>query len=78
MGGLIFVVSSTLLVVGTSLWNYILGMILVGIAWNLSFSAGTVMLTKTYKASLSYLLLHIILVHLFIDIYYSMHYSLVY
>ena len=34
---------------GTSEWNYVLGMILVGVAWNLSFSAGTVMLTKSYR-----------------------------
>lgn len=48
-GGLIFAGSAIVLAVGIELWNYILGMSLLGIAWNLSFSAGTVMLTTTYK-----------------------------
>lgn len=49
IGGLIFAGSSVVLAIGTELWNYIVGMILVGIAWNFSFSAGTVMLTSSYR-----------------------------
>jgi hypothetical protein len=49
IGGFLFAGSSVVLSVGTALWNYIFGMILVGIAWNLSFSAGTVMLTSCYE-----------------------------
>eukprot|EP00597_Dinobryon_sp_UTEXLB2267_P006100 CAMPEP_0170058828 /NCGR_PEP_ID=MMETSP0019_2-20121128/1306_1 /TAXON_ID=98059 /ORGANISM="Dinobryon sp., Strain UTEXLB2267" /LENGTH=250 /DNA_ID=CAMNT_0010263869 /DNA_START=709 /DNA_END=1461 /DNA_ORIENTATION=- len=48
IGGIIFALSSVVLVIDTQEWNFILGMILVGIAWNFSFSAGTVMLTKSY------------------------------
>ncbi len=33
---------------GENLWDYYVGMIFVGLAWNLSFSAGTVMLTSCY------------------------------
>jgi MFS family permease len=49
IGGFIFAGSSVLLALGTAEWNYIAGMILVGVAWNFSFSAGTVMLTSSYK-----------------------------
>lgn len=54
IGGLIFAGSSVVLAIGTELWNYIVGMILVGIAWNFSFSAGTVMLTSSYKVPLRF------------------------
>ena len=47
-GAIIFAVSATVFAVGEELWNYFLGMILLGIAWNFSFSAGTVMLTESY------------------------------
>lgn len=51
IGGFLFSGSAVILAIGTAEWNYIVGMILVGIAWNLSFSAGTVMLTSCYKVS---------------------------
>ena len=49
VGGFIFAGSSAVLGLGDDTWNYIFGMILLGIAWNFSFSAGTVMLTGCYK-----------------------------
>eukprot|EP01040_Poterioochromonas_malhamensis_P015709 gene15709-17636_t len=49
IGGILFGGSSVVLATGKELWNFILGMSLVGIAWNFSFSAGTVMLTHCYK-----------------------------
>jgi hypothetical protein len=58
VGGVIFAGSSVILVVGRELWNYILGMSLVGFAWNLSFSAGTVMLTTCYRVS--FISIHIV------------------
>lgn len=48
-GGFIFAGSSVVLALGSETWNYIFGMVLLGIAWNFSFSAGTVMLTGCYK-----------------------------
>lgn len=48
-GGLIFAGSSVVLAIDNQAYNFYLGMILVGIAWNFSFSAGTVMLTTCYK-----------------------------
>ena len=51
IGGLIFAGSSVVLATGSELWNFIVGMSLVGIAWNFSFSAVTVMLTHSYKVS---------------------------
>lgn len=56
VGGLIFAGSCVVLAIGTELWNYIVGMILVGIGWNFSFSAGTVMLTSSYRVSTSNIL----------------------
>lgn len=49
IGGFLFAGSSVVLAVDSQMWNYILGMCLLGIAWNLSFSAGTVMLTSCYE-----------------------------
>jgi len=49
IGGVLFAASVVVLGVGTASWNYILGMILIGVGWNLSFSSGTVMLTGCYK-----------------------------
>jgi len=49
MGGCIYVTSSVILALDTQFWNFTLGMILLGIAWNFAFSAGTVMLTTCYE-----------------------------
>lgn len=51
-GAILFAVSALLFALGENLWNYYGGMILLGIAWNLSFSAGTVMLTSSYQVRL--------------------------
>ena len=48
-GGALFAVSSVLLAIGDSLWNYLVGMMVLGVGWNLAFSAGTVMLTSCYE-----------------------------
>eukprot|EP01039_Chlorochromonas_danica_P002280 gene2280-2495_t len=48
LGGFLFAGSSVVLAIDTASWNYVLGMILLGVAWNFSFSAGTVMLTSSY------------------------------
>lgn len=49
VGGVLYAASVIVLGTGTSSWNYILGMMLIGVGWNLSFSSGTVMLTGCYK-----------------------------
>ena len=49
IGALLFGMSAAGFALGTELWNYFTGMILLGIAWNFSFSAGTVMLTNCYE-----------------------------
>lgn len=49
VGGLIFAASSLVLAIDNEKWNFFLGMAAVGVAWNFSFSAGTVMLTKSYR-----------------------------
>jgi MFS family permease len=51
IGAFVFAGSSVVFAIGTELWNYFLGMILLGIAWNFAFSAGTVMLTGCYRVS---------------------------
>lgn len=51
VGGVIFAASSFVLAVDNEEWNFFLGMAAVGVAWNFSFSAGTVMLTKSYRPS---------------------------
>jgi hypothetical protein len=55
IGGFIYVSSSVVLAIDTQYYNYILGMILLGVAWNFAFSAGTVMLTTCYKVTIPYL-----------------------
>jgi MFS family permease len=63
-GALLFALSSVFFGLGEHLWNYYGGMILLGIAWNLSFSAGTVMLTSCYAVSSSiFPLLFLLLTH---------------
>jgi hypothetical protein len=56
-GAMVFAASSVVFDLGEELWNYYGGMILLGLAWNLSFSAGTVMLTSSYAVSILFLLL---------------------
>lgn len=52
IGAIIFAGSAVVLAIGDDLWNYMIGMILVGIAWNFSFTAGTVMLSGCYSVIL--------------------------
>lgn len=47
-GAVLFAMSATVFAIGQEKWNYFAGMLLLGIAWNFSFSAGTVMLTESY------------------------------
>jgi ABC-type Fe3+-siderophore transport system permease subunit len=47
-GAILFAVAATVFAWGEDAWNYYLGMLLLGVAWNFSFSAGTVMLTESY------------------------------
>lgn len=54
-GAIIFALSATVFAIGQEKWNYFAGMLLLGVAWNFSFSAGTVMLTESYLV-----LLHIL------------------
>ncbi|RYG67969.1 hypothetical protein EON64_06250 [archaeon] len=49
VGGFLFAASSVLLAIGDSLWNFLVGMMVLGVGWNLAFSAGTVMLTSCYE-----------------------------
>jgi MFS family permease len=48
-GGVLFGCSTVTMWVGDALLNYYAGMILCGVGWNLSFSAGTVMLMGSYR-----------------------------
>lgn len=48
-GGFLFACSTFTMWAGESLYNYIFGMILCGVGWNFSFSAGTVMLMGSYQ-----------------------------
>lgn len=49
LGALVFGMSSVAFLLGSELWNFYLGMALLGVAWNFSFSSGTVMLTGSYR-----------------------------
>lgn len=49
IGGALFAASSTVLLCGEALWNFWLGMALVGLAWNLLFNSGSVLLTSCYE-----------------------------
>jgi hypothetical protein len=44
VGAVVYAVSATCFLLGAGYWNFLAGMILLGLGWNLSFSAGTVML----------------------------------
>jgi len=48
LGLLIFSAAAALLASGQYLYNFAVGMCLCGLAWNLTFSAATVLLTTTY------------------------------
>ena len=71
LGGLIFAGAIVVLVIDVQIWNYIVGMILLGAGWNFSFSSGTVMLTSSYKVLLllSLLLLLLVMMYCCIDIF---------
>jgi MFS family permease len=49
IGGVILGAAAGVFLIKTDLWNFYLGMILLGVGWNFSFSAGTVMLTDSYQ-----------------------------
>eukprot|EP01035_Chromulina_nebulosa_P020643 gene20643-26765_t len=49
LGGIIFALSIVAFGIGVEAWNFYIGMILLGVGWNFSFSAGTVMLTDCYE-----------------------------
>ena len=49
IGGVLFAFSAVSFLQDDNAENYFIGMILLGVAWNFSFSAGTVMLTYTYS-----------------------------
>ena len=49
LGAVIFAGSAVFFATGDLFLNFMAGMVLLGIAWNFSFSAGTVMLTSCYK-----------------------------
>jgi len=51
VGAGVFAVSAVVFALGKEDWNFFLGMILLGGAWNLNFSSGTVMLTECYRPS---------------------------
>jgi hypothetical protein len=51
LGTIVFAFSSIIFALGTSLWNYYAGMILLGIAWNFSYSSATIMLTGCYEVN---------------------------
>jgi MFS family permease len=48
-GGLLFASSTIVMDSGETFYNYAIGMILCGVGWNFSFSAGTVMLMGAYR-----------------------------
>ena len=52
LGSIVFATSSVVFSFGENLWNYFAGMMLLGVAWNFSFSAATVMLTACYEVAL--------------------------
>jgi MFS family permease len=62
LGSAVFGLSSLFFALGMDAWNYFVGMILLGLGWNFSFSAGTVMLTQSYMVSLLMNLASLILV----------------
>ena len=51
IGSMIFGLASVVFLLGTDLWNFYVGMSLLGVGWNFAFSAGTVMLTGSYRKS---------------------------
>lgn len=63
-GAAVFALSAIIFGIGEKKWNFYFGMLLLGIAWNLSFSAGTIMLTDTYEVSVHHIWLSISPVHL--------------
>lgn len=50
LGLLLFATSATTLCIGQSKVNFVLGMALCGVSWNVSFSSGTVLLTTCHQA----------------------------
>jgi MFS family permease len=48
-GGILYLISLSILASGETEVNFFLGMVFLGIGWNFSFSAGTLMLSSSYK-----------------------------
>lgn len=51
LGAVVYGAAAVVFLSGTELWNFFVGMGTLGVAWNFSFSAGTVMLTGSYRKS---------------------------
>ena len=49
LGFVIFAICAVILAISQQLWNFILGMVFNGIAWNICFTSGTVLLTACYE-----------------------------
>lgn len=53
MAGLLFLVASNVvMILGMDYWNFMLGMVLLGVGWNFSFISSTTLLTQTYTVRL--------------------------
>ena len=49
LGFVVFAICAVILAISQQLWNFILGMVFNGIAWNICFTSGTVLLTACYE-----------------------------
>lgn len=49
LGLCIIVISNVIMIIGSNNWNNIVGMLLLGIGWNLVFVSSTTLLTQTYR-----------------------------
>ena len=49
LGAVVYAVSAAVFAIDMSLWNFYLGMTLLGLGWNFSYSSATLMLIKCYS-----------------------------
>ena len=43
--------ANVIMILGVDYWNYMVGMFLLGVGWNLTFISSTTLLTQTYLVS---------------------------
>ena len=49
----ILIIANVIMMIGFEYWNFLVGMIILGIGWNFTFISSTTLLTQTYLVAMN-------------------------